>query len=69
MYHLVDEGEAHGTSDVKKLSKERESAADQRQMKSTSDKVCVSFPDVVHKPTGRPKYSSCKEKSVDTVKG
>lgn len=52
--------DAQGTSEVKKLSKHRERAADQAQIKRTSDSVCASFPDVRHKPRGRPKYSSCK---------
>lgn len=57
LYQEVADGEAHGTREVKKLSKHRERAADQAHIKSTSNSVCASFPEVRHKPRGRPKYS------------
>jgi hypothetical protein len=43
--------------EVKKLSKQRENAADHAQMKQTSRRVCASLADVCHNPMGRPKYS------------
>jgi len=58
LYHAVAEAEAHGISDVKKLSKHSDSAADHAQIKRTSESVCASLPEVRHKPKGRPKYSS-----------
>lgn len=61
LYHDVLDGEAHGTRDVKKLSKQRERAADQAQINKTSERVWVSLPEVRHKPRGRPKYSSYTE--------
>lgn len=53
----MDEGAAHGTRDVKKLSKERERAADQAHMKRTSMRVWASLLEVRQRPRGRPKYS------------
>ena len=52
------DADAQGTKEVKKLSKHRDSAADQAQMNRTSDKVWANLADVRHKPKGRPKYSS-----------
>lgn len=59
LYHDVAAGDAHGMMEVKKLSNERASAADQAQMKTTSTSVCASLADVRQRPRGRPKYSSC----------
>lgn len=53
--------DAQGIREVKKLSKQRENAADHAQMKQTSRRVCASLADVRHNPMGRPKYSSCNE--------
>ena len=58
LYHLVAAGDAQGMTDVKKLSKESASAADQAQIKTTSTSVCASLPEVRQRPRGRPKYSS-----------
>ena len=52
------DGDAQGTREVKKLSKHRDSAADQAQMSRTSDNVCANLAEVRHRPKGRPKYSS-----------
>jgi len=49
--------DAQGIREVKKLSKQRENAADHAQMKQTSRRVCASLADVRHNPMGRPKYS------------
>lgn len=57
LYHAICCGDAHGIKDVKKLSNESESAADQAHMNRTSESVCASFPDVRQRPRGRPKYS------------
>lgn len=43
--------------EVKKLSKQSESAADHAQMDNTSSSVCASFAEVRQRPSGRPKYS------------
>ena len=59
LYHAIELCDAQGTIEVKKLSKQSESAADQAQMKSTSSSVCASLPDVRQRPSGLPKYSSC----------
>ena len=45
-------------TEVKKLSKQRERAADQRQMKTVSERVRNSLRDVRQRPSGLPKYSS-----------
>jgi len=63
LYHDALEGDAHGTRDVKKLSKQSERAADQAQINKTSESVWVSLPEVRHKPRGRPKYSSYTERT------
>ena len=39
LYHEMADALAHGIGDVKKLSKQSESAADQAQMNNTSSKV------------------------------
>ena len=39
LYHEMASAPAHGMGEVKKLSKQRDSAADQAQMKNTSSKV------------------------------
>lgn len=49
------DGDAQGTTEVKKLSKHNDSAADQAQMSRTSDSVCANLTEVRHKPKGRPK--------------
>jgi hypothetical protein len=59
LYHAIARAAAHGSGEVKKLSKQRLSAADQAQMKRTSKSVCASLCDVRQSPSGRPKYSSC----------
>lgn len=58
LYHEIADGFAHGMGDVKKLSKQSESAADHEQMDSTSSKVYANLADVRQRPSGRPKYSS-----------
>jgi hypothetical protein len=60
LYQDIVDAEAHGIIDVKKLSKQRDSAADHAQMKKTSKRVCASLAEVRHRPSGRPKYSSCQ---------
>ena len=57
-YQLVADWGAHPRTEVKKLSKERESAEAQRQMKKVSERVWRSFEEVRQRPSGRPKYSS-----------
>ena len=59
-YHETEDAEAQGMSEVKKLSKESESAADHAQMNTTSMRVDASLADVRQRPRGRPKYSSCR---------
>jgi hypothetical protein len=59
LYHEMADALEHGMGDVKKLSKQRDSAADQAQMKNTSSKVLANLADVRQRPSGRPKYSSC----------
>lgn len=59
LYQETEEEEAQGMVDVKKLSKQRESAAAQMQTATTSIKVIANLADVRQRPTGRPKYSSC----------
>lgn len=59
LYQEILDAEVQGTTDVKKLSKHRESAADHAQMNSTSKRVWASFAEVRQSPKGRPKYSSC----------
>lgn len=39
LYHDVLDGDVQGTIDVKKLSKQRERAADQAQINKTSERV------------------------------
>ncbi len=39
LYHEIADALAHGMGDVKKLSKQSESAADHAQMDNTSSKV------------------------------
>ena len=56
LYQEVLDGDAQGIREVKKLSKHRDSAADQSQMNRTSDKVCANLAEVRHKPKGRPEY-------------
>jgi hypothetical protein len=51
--------------EVKKLSKQSESAADQAQMYKTSSDVCANLADVRHRPNGRPKYSSCQQMTTN----
>lgn len=58
LYQDVLDWDAQGTKEVKKLSKHRDSAADQAQMSKTSDNMCANLAEVRHKPKGRPKYSS-----------
>jgi hypothetical protein len=60
LYHDIVDADAHGIIEVKKLSKQSDSAADHAQMKKTSERVCASLAEVRHKPSGRPKYSSCQ---------
>lgn len=61
LYHEMLDADAQGIGEVKKLSKESASAADHAQMKTTSTSVCASLPEVRHRPSGRPKYSSYPE--------
>lgn len=49
---------------MKKLSKQRERAADHAQMKTTSERVWKSLADVRQRPRGLPKYSSYDVKSA-----
>lgn len=58
LYHDVLDGDAQGTSEVKKLSKQSDRAADQAQMNRTSERVWASLAEVRQRPNGRPKYSS-----------
>lgn len=58
LYHEMSEADAQGIGDVKKLSKQRASADDHAQMKTTSKSVYASFQEVCQRPRGRPKYSS-----------
>lgn len=58
MYHEVSDGGAHPRTEVKKLSKQRESEADQAQIKKVSERVWKSLAEVRQRPRGRPKYSS-----------
>lgn len=58
LYQAMLAGDAQGMREVKKLSKQRDKAADHAQIKHTSRRVWASFPEVRHKPRGRPKYSS-----------
>lgn len=60
----VDETGAHPSTDVKKLSKHSDNAADHAQMKSVSESVWKSFEDVRQSPSGLPKYSSWKRRST-----
>lgn len=46
---------------VKKLSKQSESAADHAQIDNTSSSVWANFAEVRQRPSGRPKYSSCRQ--------
>ena len=62
LYHSFPSSE-QGMTEVKKLSKHNDNAADHAHMKSISSNVCASFPDVCHSPRGRPKYSSYARKS------
>lgn len=39
LYHDIKDSEAQGITEVKKLSKQRERAADHAQIKSTSERV------------------------------
>jgi hypothetical protein len=55
--------------DVKKLSKQRERAADHAQMNRTSDRVCASLAEVRQSPKGRPKYSSLRKEIRQTLFG
>lgn len=57
LYHDVDDGEAQGTREVKKLSKHKERAADHAQTNRTSVRVWASLLEVFQRPRGRPKYS------------
>ena len=66
LYHDRLVADAQGMREVKKLSKQRENAADQAHMKKTSDKVCINLPEVRHRPSGRPKYSSFKVPLIRT---
>jgi hypothetical protein len=59
LYHAIARSDAHGSGDVKKLSKHSESAAAHAQIRPTSKSVCASLCDVRQSPSGRPKYSSC----------
>jgi hypothetical protein len=59
LYHETADGLAQRRTDVKKLSKQSESAAAHAQMNMTSKSVCASLCDVRQSPSGRPKYSSC----------
>lgn len=59
LYHDIRLHDTHGIIEVKKLSKDRESAADQAQMNKTSERVWTSLADVRQRPRGRPRYSSC----------
>ena len=61
LYQDVLDGDAQGTKEVKKLSKHKDSAADQTQMSRTSDNVCANLAEDRQRPKGRPKYSSCKK--------
>lgn len=63
----MEDGAVQGISEVKKLSKQSERAADQAQMKRTSERVCASLADVRQRPRGLPKYSSYF--LVSTMKG
>jgi hypothetical protein len=64
LYQEMEESEAQGMYDVKKLSKQRDNAADQAQINKTSKRVWASLWDVRHSPSGRPKYSSFKSMLV-----
>lgn len=59
LYQDVSSLSVQGIREVRKLSKQRASAADQAQMNTTSESVCASFPEVRQTPRGGPKYSSC----------
>ena len=60
LYQSEEDADAQGIREVKKLSKQRESAPDHAQMNTTSVSVWKSLPDVRQSPSGRPKYSSCQ---------
>lgn len=66
LYQNVEAREAQGMDDVKKLSKQSARAADQAQMKTTSNNVCASLAEVRQSPSGRPKYSSYMSATNDT---
>ena len=64
LYHEVADSGAQPRTEVKKLSKQRERAADQAQIKKVSERVWKSLADVRQRPSGRPKYSSYKGENV-----